>query len=260
MSLEFFNLLFEPGEQVCFSDNCTDTALSPAMPHKAQFFTINPLKDRRLAKNVTSFRNILVELDNLPLSQQEDTIFKAGLEPSSIVYSGGKSLHFIFSLKEPLASAQHYADAVARLYALLPAADPSCKDPARFSRCPGIVRADTERAQELIFLATGRISTADFLQRLPESPAAKVVSPTAEEKSGRALVSLEFLELTTCPDKYIGRVCSPGRNNYFHWLGCRLREAKLPQYRRRELIEQAWQNLQNQSDFPLREALLSARV
>lgn len=256
---DFFKLLFDPEEQICVSEDCRDTALSTVNTDFAAFFTINPLQGKRAAANVTAYRNILVELDNMPLLAQEEYVSKAGLEPSSIVYSGNKSMHFIFSMATEFASARHYADAVARLYDLLPAADPSCKDPARFSRTPGMIRPDTGKLQELIYLAPTRMSTADFLQRLP-----LVAAPAAEEPQAgstwRSLMPLEFLEISTHPDKYIGRVCAPGRNNFFHWFGCRLRDAKLPSEKQRALVLSAYKNLQTASGFSLREALTAARI
>jgi hypothetical protein len=153
MSKDFFSLLFNSDEQTCFSPDAYGTALVPvATPStSAVYFSINPLHTDRRDSNVLSYRNILVEMDKVPLDEQLQLIKELEVPYSAITYSGGKSYHVIISLAEPCASRADYDQLVNRVYRKigLDKVDKSCRNPSRFSRVPNVVRPDTGKVQSL---------------------------------------------------------------------------------------------------------------
>jgi hypothetical protein len=146
---QFLELLFDYEEKVCFSDDVYGTRLSPRMHWYGQFFSINPMIDKRADANVTSLRNFLIEFDDLsPEAQLKALQF---VPYSSLVWSGGKSYHAIISLYEPVATRAEYVDIVQRLQAKLPDMDKATSNPSRFSRLPGAIR-DNGNEQKLMEL------------------------------------------------------------------------------------------------------------
>lgn len=143
---KFMQILFEPGEFICSSSNVYGTALTPydpANPPQAQFIAINPLRDRRLDANVTAYRNILLEFDNLPRDEQIRIISK--IPHSTTVWSAGKSFHCIISLATPCVTRTEYDKLVRRIFAKVPEADKSAKNPSRFSRMADAFRDNGKR-------------------------------------------------------------------------------------------------------------------
>lgn len=147
---EFFELLFEPGETTCLSKDPYSINLRSARNGTYwNFFSINPMTGSRADANVTVYRNILIEMDKLPLDVQLK-LFES-MPISTLVYSGGKSYHGIISLQEPCQSRQEYDTLVKRIYAKVLDADQSTKNPSRFSRTPGAFR-DNGKYQDLIWV------------------------------------------------------------------------------------------------------------
>lgn len=136
--------LFRPGEWVCGALDAYGANSMPVerLDHDYQFFCINPLKPgaRRKDENVAVYRNFLLEIDKLPLAEQEPAIAALGVPYTSITYSGGKSLHIIISLEEPCKTEKEYRDLGLRLMAAVPICDPTTKNPSRLSRTPGSTR------------------------------------------------------------------------------------------------------------------------
>lgn len=167
---KFWDVLFDPEDWTCIHDNTYGTKTDPiSKGYRAEheFFVINPLQKytKRAISNVTKFRNFLFEIDEdmndnvVPLEVQRDVIKRSGLPVSTIVYSGGKSLHWILSLETPLDDAIEYRAVWKTIEAILNDTakdmdlylkfDPNVKDPSRFSRCPNALRLDTTRTQDL---------------------------------------------------------------------------------------------------------------
>jgi hypothetical protein len=147
---KFFETLFEPNERTCFSREVYETRLKENYITADLFFAINPLKDNRRDSNVTSFRNILCEFDNLTIPEQLEFIKKSGVPFTALTFSGSKSIHMIISLEKPLANIAEYRALVKRIYAkLAPHVDTSTGNPSRFSRIPGAIR-DGGREQSLL--------------------------------------------------------------------------------------------------------------
>lgn len=145
---DFWNTLFDEGEGTCFSVNAYGISVakvdSVLFKNHFNFFSINPLHTRRLDANVTAYRNILLEFDEHSLAEQAKII--KDIPYSTLVYSGGKSTHAIISLDKPLETRAEYDNLVKAIMAKCKEADPSTKNPSRFSRTPGAMRGGVEQS------------------------------------------------------------------------------------------------------------------
>lgn len=150
----FFTTIFDKGERTCFSADPYGISLKDAhsSDDRAVFFALNPLREARADANVTCYRNILVEMDKVPLDEQLTHITTLEMPWSTITYSGSKSYHFIISLYEPCTSRAEYDDLVDRIYTIVgkDKIDTKCKNPSRFTRVPGALRPDTGLKQNLV--------------------------------------------------------------------------------------------------------------
>lgn len=155
MKIDFWNVLFEPREWINIVNDVKGTYVVPFDWLKdkrgtEQFFCINPLTQfGRKDANVTCFRNILIEFDNLPLKTQLD--FTQTIPFSTMTFSGGKSYHYIISLEEPCTDIKEYKKLVRRIYKKLPDCDKSTGNPSRLSRTPDAVR-DNGVVQKLMIV------------------------------------------------------------------------------------------------------------
>lgn len=267
----FLNLLFSEGAVTCFTESPYGYKVRTAPYPKDLYFCINelhpsrdlnPTKDwhsefspRRADCNVVTFRNFLIEIDTMPLSDQIAYV-KSRVPVSSIVYSGGASYHFIISLETPLATYEEYMDVAKRLLMLLPEADSACKNPSRLSRLPGRVRPETDKMQDLIYL-NGRIQNDLLIARLPELPERSTRIYTKDEK--RAYVTPLILEAIHEPDAVMQRT-GMGRNRFFFWLYNRLEDVSASQELREKYVTTAYNNLKDIEDFTFDEALQAARL
>lgn len=113
-------------------------------PECGAWIRLNPTDGKGIHdKNVVEFRHALVEADGPPIEQQWYVINKLRLPCSTVVYSGGKSLHAAVRIDAGNDS-QEYARRVAKLYGVLEAhglkIDTQNKNPSRLSRLPGVPR------------------------------------------------------------------------------------------------------------------------
>jgi hypothetical protein len=267
---QFLSTLFDEGQFSCFSESPHGYKVSSQPKAEDLFFCINalhpyrdlvPTKDwhahhrpRRADGNVVCYRNFLIELDKGTLAEQASAVMDK-VPITSVVYSGGKSLHFIISLKEPLVSAEQYRETAKRILSLFPNADRTCKNPSRLSRLPDVIRPETSKMQELRHLGT-RVSNSELFALLPELPKPKPISADQQ----RLFVSPLIIEATLFPNDLIERLDLGGRNAFFYWLGNRLKESSLPPKKRAEYVIEAYDNLHDKADFELDEALNAARV
>lgn len=192
---DFYVVLFNDDEGICFGKTKYSTDVIDALDYEAPFFSINPLKERRLDINVVAYRNLLIEIDSIPLPDQLK-ILKT-VPYSTLVYSGGKSYHAIISLEEPLKTREEYDDLVKAVYAKVPEADKTAKNPSRFSRAPGYLR-DNGNIQDLIEVRS-RVSNNtvyEWARVNPESLGTRAIEPkfTATHKMlpVRALAFLQY--------------------------------------------------------------------
>lgn len=178
---EFFELLFEPHESTCVSkDVYGKDVVTPFynLHWSKNFFSINPLLHYRADVNVTSYRNILIEMDKISLPEQLYILQQ--MPVSTIVYSGGKSYHAIISLETPLANRTEYDNLVKRIYDKVTDADKSTKNPSRFSRLPGAMR-ENGKYQDLMFVGK-RILLTTLIDWL--GPELKTEKPKVEQTVG----------------------------------------------------------------------------
>lgn len=104
---------------------------------------------------VAAYRFAVVEFDNLPLEDQLAFWASVKLPVALLVHSGGKSIHGWVRVDQPDRDAWD-RNVERELFAgrLTPlGADPSCRNEARLSRMPGFTRPDSEKLQQLIYLA-----------------------------------------------------------------------------------------------------------
>lgn len=248
---KFLSKLFEAGERTCYAPDAFETAIWPAPTSQDLFFCINALSGPRADANVASYRNFLLELDNIPLPEQIDLVTKR-LPVTSIVFSGGKSYHFIVSLLEPVQTEADYRRVWRGLYEAVPEADKSTKNPSRFSRLPGVLRPDTGLYQELVYLGD-RI------------PLAKLPTPAPYREPKPAANNILFVTqqlndaLAMGVDNYIEGHFS-GRNQFFYWLGKRLSELGHSRTQKKEFVEKFYNRLSNKSGFSITEAYAASRV
>ncbi len=204
---EFINVLFDAGDGICYGDFKANKVYSDVQCLDGEFFCINALSTefdygyesreyfdlntpRRADVNVTKFRNFLFEIDCLPVDDQLRIFNNCGIEFTSLVYSGGKSVHAIISLEKPLDAVYHkdeskyeYRELWERLAAKIDLEarslgyeypkgkssfiDSACKNPSRLSRSPDVLR-DNGNIQTLISLKS-RISLESLeLLKLPK--------------------------------------------------------------------------------------------
>ena len=159
MSLDsFLHTLFENNDHTCFSETPRGIEIvSPwhdSIRKPAAFFSINSMDPTktRADSSVVKYRNILVEMDKVPLEKQDQHIEEITMPYSTAVFSGSKSIHYIISLKEELQDEQIYRSVVKRVYKAVGEnlVDKSCINPSRFSRLPGHIRLDTGLEQKLL--------------------------------------------------------------------------------------------------------------
>jgi hypothetical protein len=274
MSLDkFLATLFEPQELVCFTDVANGTRAYHNPLDRDLFFSINAIASedrepskpwhaanvpRRADNNVASYRNFLLELDNMQLDEQVKAV-RDLLPVTSIVFSGGKSHHFIISLKESLGFSTgarlEYNTLARRLHKLVPFADPTTKNPSRLSRLPFRIRPETGLEQKLIYLGE-RVTYAELDSLLPKLP---VYAPKTAEQT-RAMVTPALLKAVHEPDAIMQEYNIGGRNALFFWLGKRCDELELTPEVRLHFASMAYQNLRTKDGFDWAEACAAARV
>lgn len=248
---KFLKLLFDAGQQTCFSSTPYETDLKLEPGAQDVYFSINAMHTSRADANVVCYRNFLLELDSIPIEQQIQLV-TTRLPVSAITFSGGKSYHFIISLKEPLADEAAYRRVVRGLMEAIPEADKATKNPSRLSRLPFAIRPETGLLQDLVYLGN-RVA----LDELPEP------APYHEPKAEPANVSFVKGQLLNAlhagVDNYIARHFS-GRNQFFYWLGKRASELGHTREQKKKLVDDFYAKLENKKGFSIREAYAAARV
>lgn len=161
--MEFLEVLFNKGETPCFGKTKYDNALFKS--DDCIFFTINPVIGRRGGDFVSAYRNILIEMDKYSVKKQLSLIKKSGIPYTSLVFSGGKSIHCIISLQTELEDKAEYLRYVNMIFKAFGEKhlDTSVKDPARFSRLADGIRPENGVEQSLIDLKE-RVSNVDIME------------------------------------------------------------------------------------------------
>lgn len=131
---------------------------------------INPLDGKGASKkNVTRYSYCLIESDDLPIKEQEETLKRLNLPIATMVYSGGKSIHAI--VKIDAINIQEYEERVQFCYDFLKnngiSIDVQNKDPNRLSRMPGVTRNGV--VQTLLGVNIGYDSWKDWMESIGET-------------------------------------------------------------------------------------------
>ena len=123
---------------------------------------VNPDSYGRSSSHVTRFNTIVVENDDKTLGEQWKQVQwlgELGLAPTSVVYTGGKSLHLYFRLSQDV-TADQYLDAKKALVMLLGA--DTAVSLVEKSRLPGFYRPGKQYAQQLIYNTSSRTDINDI--------------------------------------------------------------------------------------------------
>ena len=131
---------------------------------------INPLDGKGASnKNVTRYSYCLIESDDIPIKEQEETFKRLNIPIATMVYSGGKSIHAI--VKIDATNIQEYEERVQFCYDFLKnngiSIDTQNKDPNRLSRMPGVTRNGV--MQTLLGVNFGYDSWNDWMESLGET-------------------------------------------------------------------------------------------
>lgn len=188
--INWYDVIFDSGESTCFAKHAQGTKIFPVnkAPIWAEYYSLNPIhltidnefthekyimgKGRRADANVTTYRNFLVEIDDMPAAEQQLFINSLKLPYTMVTFSGGKSYHFVISLETSLTERKTYDFLVRWLYNAVGVNDRACKNPSRLTRLPGATRTKNGipiAIQELIYLGT-RIPLANLMAWLNQFP------------------------------------------------------------------------------------------
>ena len=133
---------------------------------------VNPMNGKGISDaDVSSFRNALVESDDMPLKDQERMLFEMGLPIVCITNSGGKSLHAVVRIEAD--GPNHFKDRVRYLHGECEKSgmsiDKANKNPSRLTRLAGVKRGGNE--QKLMHL---RVGARDFPTWMAQEKNAKL--------------------------------------------------------------------------------------
>ncbi len=264
MITKFWDVLFDKNERTCFTSDVYGTTIyTPYMDNygetmNLQFFCINPLMIMRKDSSVTSFRNILIEIDKMPIGMQELYIDRIGMPYSTCTFSGNKSMHFIISLEEPCKDIKEYKALVKRVLDKVEYADKSTSNPSRLSRTPKAIR-DNGNLQSL--LSVGRRITREELEKFigpdlkseEHNPIVKMPKQTGENR--RRILPVRVLAFMEYGAEEGGRnralftnACELFRANYEadEIFEIAKRVLDLPASEMRQCIESARKTVQNE--------------
>jgi len=190
---EYLEALFDAEEFVCSADNPFETKVTKleGVSRDDAYITLNPLRGEssRADKNTDKFRNFLVEFDDLILDKQLLHVEEIGMPFTTCVFSGNKSFHFVISLQDPLQDRKEYDRLVRWLYAAVPDADPSCKNPSRFTRLGGGTHKNGTKQD--IEQLRGRVSQEELVAWL----SSRCEQPACVSRSAKQLADDEFFAI-----------------------------------------------------------------
>jgi hypothetical protein len=127
------------------------------------FVRINPFRPNLYSgsdNDVSAFRHVLVEFDDLPKPEQEKRLRDSGLPITVLIDSGGKSIHGWVRVDAP--SRKEWDARRDLIYSAIPGIDAKNKNPSRYSRLPGAWRSPTSQ-QRLLATSLGAASWEDWL-------------------------------------------------------------------------------------------------
>ena len=222
------------------------SALGEGDPEAGALCGVNPVEGGVGDRNVTAFRNCLVECDEQTLDEQMRLIRRLNLPARAIVYSGHKSIHVL--VRVDAHDKQEYDARVAKVYEQCELAglrvDHACKNASRMMRLPGFERGG--RRQTLIATSVGAPSFAEWVTWLeaheePRLPATVNLAsalperpPLREElidrvlrrthkliisgpsKAGKSFALIELCVAVATGGEWLGFACHEGTTLYIN--------------------------------------------
>jgi RecA-family ATPase len=188
--LDFLKKAFYPGEAVCLNNETAERAGKETITGHGHFRTIdewtakfeewgdnmldgsagcwiriNPFLDGTTEgddKNVSSFRNLLVEFDSRPKPEQYKIYRESGLPIRFVIDSGGDSLHAWIAVDAN--GPEQFKERQKAVYDYLSdyLDDKGNKNPSRYSRLPGVERREKGAYQTLVAECIGAQSWAEW--------------------------------------------------------------------------------------------------
>lgn len=130
---------------------------------------LNPLDGNGQSdRNVSAYRYVLIESDDIPREEQERFYRRYELPIACMVDSGGKSIHAVVRIDAP--TDQEYRSRVNYLFRFLELhgfpVDNANKNPSRLSRMPGVCRNGV--MQELLATNIGKHTWSEWLEYAEE--------------------------------------------------------------------------------------------
>lgn len=213
---------------------------------------LNPIHGFRNDLGCTAFRNFLVEMDCGPLKEQLNYIKSLEMPYSAVIFSGGKSLHFLISLDQDLPSEKVYRTFTLWIRAIATLADQNCINPSRSIRIPGTEREPGKR--QILVEMPGKVKINDFTTWLSKYMHLKPQERQKREVSGK----YDFSRLNKWTvDKLIrGFDPNKGRNKQWFSIAC---EFAIAGYSEEDTIDILRDYYTEEHDFKEREWLTAVR-
>ncbi len=281
---DLLKLMFCPGESICVSynmfgyhsiplenmfqeeqftlvptpDSCEKRGITWDEGYEKRFsgemllVALNPVKGFREDSNCTAFRNFLIELDDGSLDEQLAYVKKLGLPYSAVIFSGGKSLHFLVSLNTDLPNESIYRMLAQWILNIITLADQQTKNPTRSIRIPGAWRTPTQQ-QQLREIGPA-ISQLDLLKWLSKHPNAK--PPKYEKRQPSDKPSFKHVKQWAIKSLLKGIDRSKGRSNQWYAIAY---EFALAGYSEDDTITVLNQYYTPERDFKEKEWLITIK-
>ncbi len=194
---QWAEVLFDPEDLICNTNTPFGVSLIPSTHIQKHIYTsINAMTESRKDINVAKYRSILLEFDEKSIKAQLNFIKRSKIPYTSLVFSGGKSIHCVISLVTPLSSREEYDQLVDKIYNSLDPNDKwldrTCRNPSRLTRTPTAIRInenDDEIEQNIIDLKA-RVAEVELKRWLLERNGLKGLGKGSGDQSSL----IEFLE------------------------------------------------------------------
>lgn len=201
---KLLNLMFREGETICISPNkygyhsiplatafdedvrLLNTKFRDSKPveeciekypsNEFRLVGLNPINGWHDDASCYKFRNFLIEMDYGPLPEQLAYVKKLAMPYSAVVFSGGKSLHFLISLAEDLPDEKTWRKVSEWILSIVTLADQNTKNPSRRIRVPGAIRDQSRQVLVELVGAVPNQTLGAWLQQYPH------LMPTEPEK------------------------------------------------------------------------------
>ncbi len=245
MTMNFLNLLYDQGEDICVSPNkygyhsipqsAVNDSIVLISPNEdygpmtikesdINLIAVNPIKGWRKDENVIAFRSFMVEIDTGTLEEQRKYIEDSGLPYSACIFSGNKSLHYAITLDEPLPNIDMWRFYNQWLLNVLPKTDQQIKNPSRSIRFPGNRRKNGKQLIQAPVALKSRVSQETFFKWLFDHEDKKPIQRRERFES----VFTGIPDLTRIPIDVMNMLSSgitENRNASWFYVGCRFAEA-----------------------------------